>query len=599
MTTTTELVRGLPRRELLERIRFHHRQGEVAERALGFYLLDMERRKAYRPGFESAADWARRQLDLKRADKLILLAKRLEKLPKIRKAFDERELPWTKVREIARIADSDTEETWLDCARKSTSRELERQVEGKKRGDKPGGGLKARRWKYVETLRLLGGDKAIWDGAIRKILHELGKGATPTQAAVEIARRILASSPAGGEPAGKPGAGWCVVVFHQKADGSTWADTTEGPVPVDPEVLVKRIREGARVIHAKDIAGTGECSAILFGERGQVPPEERDPSISAELRAAVLARDGHRCLICGSTEDLTVHHFKSHAHGGKTSMECLGTLCVRCHGACHEGDILLRTETDGRVTALDRDGEVLGQFGPLAGTSGDGQHVLVSDAPGAGAGGPEPAALAGEATGESREAAEPLDCQPAAPHASSAAEPAEASPAVERPQGFASIDDLPEEIGAADFLRLLQPFLAWSPSHRAFIFCPDADLLEALVAASGTADGGVTASTEARSAAAERDTRAVRPAVRPGGFEDFVGQRRAVGNLLLAARAARGRGEALGHVLLSGPPGLGKTTLARLVAEECGSEIHEVVAGTIGSPSQVVEILARLKSLFR
>jgi hypothetical protein len=64
MTTTLELVAGLPRRELLETIRFHHRQGELAERALGFYLLDMERRKAFRPGYESASEWARRTLDL-------------------------------------------------------------------------------------------------------------------------------------------------------------------------------------------------------------------------------------------------------------------------------------------------------------------------------------------------------------------------------------------------------------------------------------------------------------------------------------------------------------------------------------------------------
>ena len=54
MKTTIELVQGLPRRELIERIHFHRRQGEVAERALGFYLLDMERSKAYRPQPDAA-----------------------------------------------------------------------------------------------------------------------------------------------------------------------------------------------------------------------------------------------------------------------------------------------------------------------------------------------------------------------------------------------------------------------------------------------------------------------------------------------------------------------------------------------------------------
>ena len=93
MQNALELVAGLPRKELLATIRSHHRQGELAERALGFYLLDMERRKAFRPGHASAGEWARRNLDLRRADKLILLAKRLEELPRIRKAFDEGDAP--------------------------------------------------------------------------------------------------------------------------------------------------------------------------------------------------------------------------------------------------------------------------------------------------------------------------------------------------------------------------------------------------------------------------------------------------------------------------------------------------------------------------
>ena len=49
MKRTLELVYGLPQKELIERIYFHHRQGEVAERALGFYLLEMQRRQAFLP----------------------------------------------------------------------------------------------------------------------------------------------------------------------------------------------------------------------------------------------------------------------------------------------------------------------------------------------------------------------------------------------------------------------------------------------------------------------------------------------------------------------------------------------------------------------
>src|SRR5437867_2509476 len=61
--------------------------------------------------------------------------------------------------------------------------------------------------------------------------------------------------------------------------------------------------------------------------------------------------------------------------------------------------------------------------------------------------------------------------------------------------------------------------------------------------------------------------------LRPPRFEDFIGQRRVVENLRIAIEAAKGRREVLEHVLLSGMPGLGKTTLAFIVAETLGVDI--------------------------
>ncbi len=82
--------------------------------------------------------------------------------------------------------------------------------------------------------------------------------------------------------------------------------------------------------------------------------------------------------------------------------------------------------------------------------------------------------------------------------------------------------------------------------------------------------------------------------LRPRSFDEYVGQERVVENLRIAIDAAKRRGEPLEHVLFYGPPGLGKTTLAGLIARELGANFRPTSGPTLEKPKDLVGILTSL-----
>ena len=83
--------------------------------------------------------------------------------------------------------------------------------------------------------------------------------------------------------------------------------------------------------------------------------------------------------------------------------------------------------------------------------------------------------------------------------------------------------------------------------------------------------------------------------LRPTRIEEYIGQRQIKENLRVYMKAARGRREALDHVLLTGPPGLGKTTLANIIANEMGAELRSTAGPAIEKAGDIAALLTNLQ----
>ena len=99
-----------------------------------------------------------------------------------------------------------------------------------------------------------------------------------------------------------------------------------------------------------------------------------------------------------------------------------------------------------------------------------------------------------------------------------------------------------------------------------------------------------------RSGKSAADEKEFMKSLRPDGFSEFNGQKKIVENLKVFVKAARLRGESLDHVLLHGPPGLGKTTLTHIIANELGVGLKITSGPVLDKPGDLAGILTNLEN---
>jgi len=83
--------------------------------------------------------------------------------------------------------------------------------------------------------------------------------------------------------------------------------------------------------------------------------------------------------------------------------------------------------------------------------------------------------------------------------------------------------------------------------------------------------------------------------LRPSSIQEFIGQKKVINNLSIFIKAAKKRGEALDHVIISGPPGLGKTTLAHIISREMGVQIKPTTGPVLEKPGDLAGLLTNLE----
>ena len=96
----------------------------------------------------------------------------------------------------------------------------------------------------------------------------------------------------------------------------------------------------------------------------------------------------------------------------------------------------------------------------------------------------------------------------------------------------------------------------------------------------------------------EENDKTFEKALRPKMFAEFTGQKKITDNLKVFIGAAKKRGEGLDHVLLTGPPGLGKTTLANIIANEMGVKIKVSSGPVLEKPGDLAEALKNRSEIF-
>jgi hypothetical protein len=244
------------------------------------------------------------------------IAHALATLPQIEARLTDGGLPYSAVRELTRVATTDTEQDWLDRARGKTLREIEAMVSGRKRGDRPDDPKDPNLAPRVLRLELSPTAFALFRQAQSAMADEHG-GHLDDSALIEVlSRRAMEGTGGTDRPA------YQIALTLCEWCGRGWQNGAGREVDVEPAAIER-----------------AQCDAELLGSLDVDEPERLRTTVTPRVRRQVFARDHHRCTVpgCRSSRNLDLHHIEFQSNGGGHEMSNLTILCNAHHQSLHEG----------------------------------------------------------------------------------------------------------------------------------------------------------------------------------------------------------------------------------------------------------------------
>jgi hypothetical protein len=341
MPTAAPFVAGQPAARVHRSLRQSLAAMDHARQCAVLWFADLMDRRLYRElGYASINQYARQGLGFSRTrtGDFIQLARKLDKLPRVKAAVASGTLGYTKARAIVQVATPATEARWLEAA-EQPRRTLVAEVKRVKKAaalDPAQEALLPAKPTVVAPEELpvryavsLTPEQEARRAALVERLHKLG-GVPSDQA--ELLLEALAAL--------------VEVEEARRAEGATATMPPRRALPSRPPVqihvhdhgdrLTVQTDAGERALSQPDAARL-RCDAAI-----SKPGQRNTTTIPPAVRRAVLARDRHRCQSpgCGRTRFLEVHHVRPRTRGGSNAQANLVTLCSACHRLAHRGKVI-------------------------------------------------------------------------------------------------------------------------------------------------------------------------------------------------------------------------------------------------------------------